>query len=334
MLTMLAAAGATAGPTDAARPGDRPSRSFDVGLWGDLPYTEEQRTRGVPNLIADMNASDLAFSVFDGDIKNGSSPCTNEEYAAAAARFNALEAPAVYVPGDNEWTDCHRRRAGGYDPLERLAHLRATMFATRESFGQERIRLTRQSAAYPENVRWRHRRVLFVTLNVQGSNNNRINDVNAPESNSDRTPADRAAANAEYVVRDAANEAWLRSSFALAERTGARGVMVVIQANPGFEVTDPAERAAEGLNGYDNFLEALREETVGFERPVALVHGDSHTFQINKPMRDAGGGLVENFTRVETFGETDPHWVRATVDPRDEDVFSFRAEVVDENVVP
>jgi hypothetical protein len=29
-----------------------------------------------------------------------------------------------------------------------------------------------------------------------------------------------------------------------------------------------------------------------------------------------------------------PHWVRATVDPRDEEVFSFEPELVEENVAP
>ena len=37
----------------------------------------------------------------------------------------------IYVPGDNEWTDCHRANNGGYDPLERLAFLRAMFYPGR-----------------------------------------------------------------------------------------------------------------------------------------------------------------------------------------------------------
>jgi hypothetical protein len=305
-------------------------RSFDVGLWGDLPYTPEQRATLVPNLIADMNRARLAFSIFDGDIKNGSTPCSDEEYAAAEARFNTLRAPAVYVPGDNEWTDCHRRAAGGFDPLERLEHLRRSFFDEPVSLGRRRLAVV-QDRAYPEQLRWVRRGVVFVTLNVQGSNNNRIDDVEIPEGNSDRTSADRAAANAEYQAREPATIAWLRDGFAEARRRGAKGLMVTMQADPGFEVTDPAERAAAGLNGYDALLTVLTEESIAFDRPVALVHGDSHRFIIDKPLRDATGQLVENVTRVETFGELDPHWVRATIDPTHPDVFRFRAEIVDEN---
>ena len=44
---------------------------------------------------------------------------------ATSRRFND---PLVYTPGDNEWTDCHRANNGKYDPLERLAALRAMFF--------------------------------------------------------------------------------------------------------------------------------------------------------------------------------------------------------------
>ena len=45
---------------------------YAIGLWGDLPYSDVQALIGVPNLIADMNDQDLAFSVHDGDLKAGS----------------------------------------------------------------------------------------------------------------------------------------------------------------------------------------------------------------------------------------------------------------------
>jgi hypothetical protein len=38
-----------------------------------------------------------------------STTCDDAVYTAAIACFNAFNAPMIYVPGDNEWTDCHRR---------------------------------------------------------------------------------------------------------------------------------------------------------------------------------------------------------------------------------
>jgi hypothetical protein len=80
---------------------------YAIGLWGDLPYSPLQEMVGVPNLIADMNAQRLAFSVHDGDLKQGSnSPCDAALYERSLRYFNSLEAPAMFTPGDNDWTDC------------------------------------------------------------------------------------------------------------------------------------------------------------------------------------------------------------------------------------
>src|SRR5262249_61407003 len=110
------------------------------GLWGDMPYAKANDLPKIAPLIADMNASDIAFSMYDGDIKDGSSKCTEDVYTAAIAMFNSFKMPAVYVPGDNEWTDCHRTNNGGYDNLERLHHVRHAEFPGCQSVGAPRMR--------------------------------------------------------------------------------------------------------------------------------------------------------------------------------------------------
>src|SRR4051794_8599857 len=52
--------------------GEDDDEGYAIGLWGDLPYSDEQAIKGVPNLIADMNAQHLKFTVHDGDLKVGS----------------------------------------------------------------------------------------------------------------------------------------------------------------------------------------------------------------------------------------------------------------------
>jgi hypothetical protein len=106
--------------------------------------------------------------------------------------------------------------------------------------------------------------------------------------------------------------------------------MLVIQANI-FEA-DTAQPS-----GFAGFRDALRRETIAFGKPVVLVHGDSHYFRIDKPLYIEEGNeenRVLNFTRVETFGDKDVHWVRATVDTSDPEVFSYQPEMVNENVTP
>jgi hypothetical protein len=43
--------------------------------------------------------------------------------------------------------------------------------------------------------------------------------------------------------------------------------------------------------------------------------------------------VIENFTRVETFGTPDIHWVRVIVEPNDANVFTFRPEIVKKNLL-
>ena len=188
LISSLIAAACTVGLAIAADDGDRDrggggggsGRAYSVGFWGDLPYSDEQSTTGVPNLIADMNRQKLAFSVHDGDIKSGSSRCDDEVYARAEGYFNSLEAPAMYTPGDNEWTDCDRPAAGAYSSRERLEYIRRNLFDTPFSFGQRRIRLEQQAAPYVENRRWSEGGVTYATLHAVGSDNNRAGESPDP----------------------------------------------------------------------------------------------------------------------------------------------------------
>src|SRR5712671_305252 len=77
---------------------DRHGRSpYAIGLWGDMPYSDLQATVGVPNLLADMNAQDLTFTVHDGDLKAGNgipgsttpTTCSDALYTQALNFFNA-----------------------------------------------------------------------------------------------------------------------------------------------------------------------------------------------------------------------------------------------------
>ena len=86
--------------------------------------------------------------------------------------------------------------------------------------------------------------------------------------------------------------------------------------------------------GYDEFLAALETEILAFPKPVVLVHGDSHIFRIDQPLLSSKTGrVIENFTRVETFGTPDVHWIRVIADSDDPNVFTFKPEIVKKNLV-
>lgn len=320
---------------------------LEFALIGDMPYNAKQRTQ-FQNLMREINAANLAFVVhvgdywFDGigwkETTKGLPPCSDEVFVDRLKMSDNFRHPFILTPGDNDWTDCHRAKPRTYDPLERLAKLRKLFFHGDSSLGQRKIKLTRQSedqkyAKYGENVRWVSNDVLFVTLHMVGSNNNL-----------GRTPE----MDSEYKARNEANLAWLDEAFNVAKKNDNRAIMIFAQANPQFEttwspkiqkryllgglgITPPKEKRQ---TGFDEFIQALEEHVLDFGKPVVYAHGDTHTFRVDKPLLDPiNHRIIENFTRIETFGFPDTHWVRVTVDPEDPNVFSFRQEIVDQNRV-
>jgi hypothetical protein len=335
LLLVLAAATVTAGLASGGN-GETNKKTFEyaVGLWGDLPYSAAQEA-ALPNLIADMNDAQLAFSVHDGDLKAGSnSPCDNALYQRALGWFDSLEGAAMFTPGDNDWTDCDRANNGGYNSLERLNHERQVFFSTPYSLGTHPLQEEVQSAPYVENRRWTVKGVTYATLNVQGSCNNLCDTAPDP---------------AEYAARNAADITWLQQTFDAAKANGSAAVMLVSQADPGFDATDATRgpvRDAKSLvetdgqpDGFHDFLVALRNLTIDYRRPVVYVHGDSHYFRVDRPFLDSQGRRLENFTRVETFGDNqanginDVQWLKVLVDPHSRDVFAFQPQIVPANRV-
>jgi hypothetical protein len=325
----------TATPNGAAE--RRGPETYTVGLFGDMPYNTLGRAQ-YPALLADINASHVAFSVFDGDLKaGGDGPCSDGLYTTAIANFDTLNQPLIWLPGDNDWTDCWGRYGTSTlpysDPLERLAFERALFTSTDQSLGRRTLTLARQSdeggtfVLYSENVRWSFGPVVYLGLNVQGSNDNYpyvgVDGETRSASEIDRQRAEERA-------RKAANLEWLREGFAYAKDTGAKGVMVVWQADPNFN-NDQHLADTRSWDAYPDYVSALRTESLGFAGQVALVHGDGHYFKIDKPLNGPGDGVLANFIRVETFGARNTHWVSATIDPNDPNLFVFEPRIVPAN---
>ncbi|MFN5426368.1 MAG: hypothetical protein ACK5A2_13400, partial [Bacteroidota bacterium] len=87
--------------------GNEAAERFSFAALGDMPYRESHFPH-FERLIARINAAAPAFTVHVGDFKNGVSFCDDDVYRRMRGLFDRFEAPLIYTPGDNEWTDCHR----------------------------------------------------------------------------------------------------------------------------------------------------------------------------------------------------------------------------------
>jgi len=272
-------------------------------LIGDVPYSDFERAQ-LPKMLEKIAESHVEFVAHIGDFKHGKDRCDDALFEDRLQLFNASRIPFIFVPGDNEWTDCYRKSNGAFDPLERLGKLRSMFWNKDQSLGQKKMVLVRQSESIPENARFRLGPVLFVSLNIPGSNNNWT-----------RT----GEPSPEYLARNPLVLQWLKEGFAIAQHQGLAGIVLLFQADPDFT------NFALGMPqpSYRDFLDLLREETIKFPGQVVAVHGDSHISLIDKPLRDKRGGQITNFTRVETFGYPAMGWTRCIIDTESSALLRF-----------
>lgn len=298
------------------------SRAFTFIGWGDVPYAIPEDYPKVDRLIAAMNALKPAFSIHVGDIKAGNTPCSDEVFKRALDQIQTAEHPVVYSVGDNEWTDCHRKDNGSFDPRERLVRIRQMFFAQPGlSLGRMPMSVDSQAlkdpkhAKFVENQRFVRNGVVFIVPHVVGSNNGfEANDPKAAE---------------EFFARDAANAAWIKEGFALAQSSGASAVVVALQAN----LYDTRRSAGTSVPASSGFFSTIQEIAAGartFGKPVLVMHGDQHTLELES-FRDTQLRPVPNVLRLQLWGEGKVHAMRIIVDPDMPGVFSFAPLIIPEN---
>jgi hypothetical protein len=277
-----------------------PLRFFAVG---DLPYANAE-TNLLEQLLAQAADEEPRFIVHIGDIKSGSQPCTDARNRAVAQLFRAQPVPVVYTPGDNEWTDCHRQRAGGLDPLDRLGAVRRMFFGDPDVLHNRELEPEAPLPDFPENAYFIDEGVLFAVLHVVGSNN----------AWQPKNPAGQAA----FDARAAANRKLLAAALAAGQEADVRAAVLMFHANPLFE-----EQGAR--RGFVPFKQDLLWFLDGFAGPVLLIHGDTHRYRFDRPLvhRDSGEPIAR-VQRLEVPGSPVVAGVWVSVDPDAETVFSVR----------
>ena len=345
-MALLAAGSAAA---TSAMADDRNSSDYDrpltVAVFGDWPYNQNLLDNA-PLLIKSVNSDrDVSLVIHVGDIHSGSMACTSAATLPPIStsnpgwnqgvyyQFQQFKDPVVYTPGDNEWTDCHKskEKSSGY-PLKELASVRSLFFARPgHTLGMNEKLVSTQARnfdpAYPgdaqfvENVMWEDSRIVFVALNIPGSNNDTVPWTGMF--------ADAGAQMQEVSERNGANMRWLQAAFSKAKDDHAKAVVIAVQA----DMWDPEALASNELYNYTPFVQKLADLSVQFGRPVLLLNGDSHVYGTDQPLADPssatgmihGTEAVPNLTRITVQGSTNApaEWLKLTIDPRKHEIFSW-----------
>ena len=236
-----------------------PPADFSFALLGDTPYSEAEVER-LERLIDDLNATRLDLVVHLGDIGASREACRDAWLDARKQQLARIRAAVILVPGDNEWTDCR-------DPAVRLA-------AWRARFCNAPFPVEVQPGEYCEHRRWQSAGLLFVTLNVPGSSNNR------------RNPGERSR-------RMTAVLDWLDDSARLAARRGLT-LVVLMQADPFVVLPE---------DGYASLREKMKALGRAMPDRVVHAHGDTHLWMEDEPW--------PGVRRLEVWGSPFVSFVRA-----------------------
>lgn len=314
-LSLTVVAPAAASPSH--RGSDDESASFSYAVFGDAPYgtsaTDTSETDATPAFIDKVNADPAVSTVLHvGDIHSGSQNCTQSYDQQIADLWAGFADPMVYTPGDNEWTDCHKKKEGGGaynpatgqidyvrdasgnlvnyaggNPVDNLALVRSIFFATPgATLGHSGLRVLSQAQVdnrahptdgqYVENVMWQRSGVLFATVDVPGGSNNDADPwFGAPTASPQQTT--------EAANRTGAALRWIDRAFRTAKKVDARSVVITSQA----DMWDPDGKDVSHLANYESIIASLATHTKAYGKPVLLLNGDSHVYRSDNPLQKA-----------------------------------------------
>ena len=207
-----AAATAMAGNGTALNPDS--ANVLTLAVYGDAPYgttpTDTAEFAATPAFIDSINRDPhVSLVVHVGDIHSGKQFCTEAYDRAVLGLWAAFKDPLIYTPGDNEWSDCHKKAEGGGawnsathqidyvrdangnlvdyaggEPVANLALVRSIFYPSpgttlggrkKEVFSQAQFFDASNhptDGKYVENVLWVQSKTLFVSVNIPGGSNN------------------------------------------------------------------------------------------------------------------------------------------------------------------
>ncbi len=315
---------------------------LSIAVFGDAPYglnnADTAQFKATPAFIQTINDDkDVSLVMHAGDIHSGKQTCSYAYDKSVYDLWTAFKSPLIYTPGDNEWTDCHKAKEGGLDPLVNLDYVREIFFATPgNAIAVDKTVISQANAfdaAYPsdaeyvENVMWSQAGVVFITANIPGgSNNNEDNWYGASRSE---------AQTHEILKRTGATQRWLDQGFAYAKAQNAKAIVLMLQAD--MWDLDGTAQADQHIGNYRQYIDNIAMHTQQFGKPVLLINGDSHGYRSDNPLvqgapcqMESSAGVVactndayanqpfgynvRNFHRIVVHGSTAPmEWLKLQV---------------------
>ena len=266
---------------------------------GDTPYDAADEAM-LKQAIPAIKALHLPFILHVGDMQASRTVCGPADDRFATLWSDLAPTPMIYTPGDNGWSDCNKfndpAMGTKFSELGRLDILRKRFFS-RPALSERDYDYVQQDPM-PENARFEYKGLIFITLNISGTNNAR-----------DLVMGDdlRVAAKA-AERRDADTITWLKKAFSTARREHAKAVVVVMQADMthlpnkavGIACHDAIIDETRLCDGYLEVRSSLLQEARAFKKPVFLIHGDTFPFTLSQGIFS---GDADNLWQLNAAGD-------------------------------
>ena len=267
-------------------------------VFGDAPYTGTpgdvtQRDVLEKTVAPAIRKDESSFLIHLGDFKGSGESCTDDLIDERFEQLMNLRPGRVfYTPGDNEWTDCDRpKRKPRFSELERLDYLRSRIKSRPMKLPTGWDYATQPD--FPENARWTQGNVIFATVHIVSTNNGREEILFVDDKKKALDLVD---------ARDQANQTWLKAAFDAARESDSGAVVIATQA-------DVAKRAGSKpcskslrirCDAFAAFRDQLSRHARGFNKPVLLIHGDTHPFCLDKKF---GRDKAPKLWRLNALGD-------------------------------
>jgi hypothetical protein len=282
-----------------AQPSQRPLR---FAFIGDTPYNPAEAAL-LRELLGQIDPQ-CRFLLHIGDIKARQEPWRTDFMTERINLLRQARQPLVLLPGDNEWSDAvpgpgQRRGFEWLGWLREQAYAKLPVPESRASWHQFRRQGSHPSARLPvENLMFQITAdsPLFVTLNVPGG-----------VALERLEPAERE----HHLELEAMNVQWLDQAYHHAMQQGLKHLVIATHADPLFERDAPGQAARE--DQYYRLRRTLERFADRYEGSILFLHGDTHRYRLDQPLRRADGSVVEQFTRLECYGSPFANaWIELT----------------------
>ncbi|MBB5875805.1 hypothetical protein [Xanthomonas sp. 3498] len=267
-------------------------RGVLFAVYGDMPYSDSDATLLSSTILPGLSSSaNVPFILhvgdagrpYDGTGTNPYDSCSDSFRSATVQSWWGVNQQLVFMPGDNDWTDCNTERTprSRLDPLKEFAKVRS-IFAGNVSLDAPRYATDGLNVGQPALAQtWVSNGVLYLGLNIVGSYNGYVPS----------TATNAAARNAEASTREAETlTAITNAGAAMASNPGLNALVVTFHVDPYTNVNSSGGTIVDwtcgltdstGRQPYKGICANLASVAGSIGKPMLVVHGDTvaHCFR-------------------------------------------------------